>query len=126
MVVESKIDGCTPLSTDAEFSHLEPTEQSISFLDLLLTLVRRRKVVFKFVFFSLLTAILAILLLPNIYTSDTKILPPQQSQSLSTVLLGQLGPLANFAGKDLMKSSGDLYISMLRSRTVEDALILRF
>jgi tyrosine-protein kinase Etk/Wzc len=38
-----------------------------------------------------------------------------------------LAPLANMAGKDLgLRNSGDLYVAMLRSRTVADDLIQRF
>ena len=46
------------------------------------------------------------------------------------MLLGQLGglsPLASLAGGSLgLKNSGDLQVSMLKSRTVEDAMIDRF
>jgi uncharacterized protein involved in exopolysaccharide biosynthesis len=69
-------------------------------------------------------------LLPNHYTATTTLLPPQQNQSLAAALSGQLsgmGPLAAVAGKDLgLKTSSDLYIGMLKSNTVEDALIYRF
>jgi len=69
-------------------------------------------------------------LLPNRYTATTKILPPQQSQSLAASMIGQLGalgPMAAMAQKDLgLKNGNDLYVGMLRSRTSEDALIRRF
>jgi hypothetical protein len=69
-------------------------------------------------------------LLPNRYTATTKILPPQQSQSLAASMIGQLGalgPMAAMAQKDLgLKNPNDLYVGMLHSRTAEDGLIVRF
>jgi uncharacterized protein involved in exopolysaccharide biosynthesis len=67
------------------------------------------------------------LLLPNIYTAATKVLPPQQTQSTSAVL-AQLGSLASLAGGAVsgVKNPNDLYVGMLKSRTVADNLIQRF
>jgi capsule polysaccharide export protein KpsE/RkpR len=54
-------------------------------------------------------------------------LPPQQTQSLASAMLGQLGPLASLAGRDLgLKNPNDIYVAMLESRTAGDALIQRF
>jgi uncharacterized protein involved in exopolysaccharide biosynthesis len=68
--------------------------------------------------------------LPSRYTATTVILPPQQSTSSSALLLGQLGglsPLASLAGGSLgLKNPNDLQVSMLKTRTVEDAMIDRF
>jgi capsule polysaccharide export protein KpsE/RkpR len=67
------------------------------------------------------------LLLPPVFTATTRIMPPQQNQSVASAMLGQLGPLAAVAGKDLgLRSTSDIYIVMLRSQTVADALIQRF
>jgi uncharacterized protein involved in exopolysaccharide biosynthesis len=61
------------------------------------------------------------------YTATTRILPPQQSQSLASAMLGQLGPLAGLAGRDLgLKNPNDLYVAMLESRIAADALVQRF
>jgi len=68
------------------------------------------------------------LLIPNTYTATTKILPPQQTQSTSAVL-AQLGSLAGLAGGGVasgLKNPNDLYVGMLRSRTVADNLVNRF
>jgi uncharacterized protein involved in exopolysaccharide biosynthesis len=67
------------------------------------------------------------LLLPNMYTAITRILPPQPTQSMASAMLGQLAPLASLAGHDLgMKNPNDIYIAMLESRIGGDALIQRF
>jgi uncharacterized protein involved in exopolysaccharide biosynthesis len=69
-------------------------------------------------------------LLPNRFTATTVILPPQQNTSSAVALLGQLGgasPLASLAGSSLgLKNPNDLQVAMLKSRTVEDAMIDRF
>jgi uncharacterized protein involved in exopolysaccharide biosynthesis len=67
------------------------------------------------------------LFLPNMYTGTTRILPPQQNQSLASAMMGQLGPLAGLAGHDLgLKNPNDLYVAMLESRSAADALVQRF
>jgi uncharacterized protein involved in exopolysaccharide biosynthesis len=70
------------------------------------------------------------LLLPIHYTAMTSILPPQQSNSAGSSLLSQLGNLgsvASLAGGSLgLKNPNDLQVAMLKSRTVEDAMVDRF
>jgi uncharacterized protein involved in exopolysaccharide biosynthesis len=60
----------------------------------------------------------------------TSILPPQQSTSAGSSLLSQLGNLgsvASLAGGSLgLKNPNDLQVAMLKSRTVEDAMVDRF
>ena len=69
-------------------------------------------------------------LLPKWYTAETLILPPQQqAQSSAAMLLSSLNtnlaPLATAAGLNF-KTPNDLYVGMLKSRPVADALIRRF
>jgi len=68
------------------------------------------------------------LLMPNYYTATARILPPQQSSSSASALLGQLGGLAAAAGGSIggIRNPNDLYVGMMRSRTVADRLIERF
>lgn len=61
------------------------------------------------------------------YDSVARIMPPQQSQTTLSALLGQLGPLGMFGAKDLgLKNTSDLYVDMLQSRTIADSLIQKF
>jgi uncharacterized protein involved in exopolysaccharide biosynthesis len=70
-------------------------------------------------------------LLPKRYTAETRILPPQQqSQSSAAALInslagGSLGFLGSAAGVGL-KSPNDLYVGLLKTRPVADAMIRRF
>ena len=75
---------------------------------------------------ALLTAVIS-LLLPNDYTAQSRILPPKENTSIATAMLGQFGPLLGATGKDLgIHNPNDMYVAMLRSRTVADALIDQF
>jgi tyrosine-protein kinase Etk/Wzc len=94
----------------------------------LIILAKRKAFIFKFVGAAIILSVITSLLLPKSYTASTKILPPQQSQSMGAVAaLSQLGPLAALAGQGLgLRNPSDLYIAMLRSDTVADGLIDRF
>lgn len=64
--------------------------------------------------------------LPNVYKAGARLLPPQQ-QSTSMALLSQLGGGASLAaGMAGLKNPNDLYVAMLKSRTIADRLISRF
>jgi len=103
----------------------ESDEDEISLLDLLIVLAKHKMLVLGLPFVVGLLAAGYSLLLPNIYTATTRILPPQQSQSGASAMLAQLGGLAGLAG-GAVKSPNDLYVGMLKSRTVADNLIQRF
>lgn len=99
----------------------------ISFLDILRTLVKHKRIVLGVPFAVALITAGITLLMPNIYTGRAVLMPPQQQQSTAAMMLGQLGALAGVTGSGLgLKNPNDLYIGMLRSRTVADFLIERF
>jgi tyrosine-protein kinase Etk/Wzc len=103
-------------------------DDEISLLDLLIVLAKHKKLVLGLPFVTAMLAAGISFLLPISYTGITKILPPQQSQSSAAAMLAQLGGgLAGLAGGAAgIKSPNDLYIGMLKSRTVADNLIQRF
>jgi uncharacterized protein involved in exopolysaccharide biosynthesis len=105
----------------------QPEDDEINLMELLLVIAKHNRFIIKLTVFAAVVAVVVSLLLPNIYTGKTVILPPQQGASTASMLLGQLGGLAGAAGGALgMKSPGDLYVGMLKSRTVADKLIQRF
>ena len=104
-------------------------EDEISLLDLLTVIIRGRRLIFKIVLWVTLAAIIISLLLPSRYTAVTSILPPQQGASAGASLMAQLGSLgsvASLAGGMGLKNPNDLQVAMLKSRTVEDAMLDRF
>src|SRR2546426_494278 len=103
----------------------------ISLLDLLIVLAKHKRIVLGVPFIVAIGAAIFSVLLPNIYTGTTRILPPQQSASAASALLSQLsgafGGLAGTAGGAVgIRNPNDLYVGMLKSRTVADNLIARF
>lgn len=108
-------------------NHVPPDDDEINLLDLAIVLAKHKNLVLGLPFAAAVVAAGISLLLPNIYTGVTRILPPQQSQSTAAAMLSQLGGLAGVAGQSLgIKNPNDLYIGMLKSRTVADSLIGRF
>jgi uncharacterized protein involved in exopolysaccharide biosynthesis len=106
-------------------------DDEISLLDLLIVLAKHKRIVLGVPLVAAVAAAVISLLLPNIYTGTTRILPPQQSSSAATALLSQLGGalggLAGLAGGAAgIRNPNDLYVGMLKSRTVADNLISRF
>src|SRR5882672_8693000 len=103
----------------------------ISLLDLLIVLAKHKRIVLGVPFVAAIVAAVISLLLPNVYTGTTRILPPQQSASAASALLNQLGGafggLGGLAGGTLgVRNPNDLYVGMLKSRTVADNVIMRF
>jgi len=106
-------------------------EDEINLLDLLIVLAKHKRIVLGVPFGTAIVAALVSLFLPNIYTGTARILPPQQSASAASALLNQLGGafggLAGAAGSALgIRNPNELYVGMLKSRTVADNLIARF
>ncbi|MGA7443579.1 MAG: Wzz/FepE/Etk N-terminal domain-containing protein, partial [Candidatus Sulfotelmatobacter sp.] len=113
---------------------LEPRPQTeVSVLDMLVLLVGRKRFIIRFVLGAFVLAIIVSLVLPVRYEAKAVLLPPQQNTSIGSALMGQLGSLgalgslASLTGGGLgLKNPADMYVSLLTSRTVEDAMIQRF
>lgn len=119
------------MTTDTTFDPLasaNPSDpDSIDLLDVVLALARRKAFIVLSTVAGILAAVAVALLLPNTYTATSVIMLPQQSQSAASMVIGQLGPLAGLAGRDLgLKNPADLYVGLLGSRTIADKLVDRF
>jgi len=104
-------------------------DDEVSLLDMLIVLAKHKRLVLGIPFAAAVAAAIVSLLLPNIYTGTARMLPPQQSASAASILLtqlGALGGLAGAAGGALGRNPSDLYVGMLKSRTIADNLIGRF
>src|SRR6266849_1964316 len=116
---------------DAPAEENASADDEVSLLDLLIVLAKHKRIVLGVPFVAAVVAAIISLLVPNVYTGIARILPPQQSASAASALLNQLGgALGGFgglAGGALgVRNPNDLYVGMLKSRTVADNLISRF
>lgn len=90
-----------------------------------LRVIRREKKFIGVVMIAItIAALIVALLMKNSYTAVTTLMPPQQNRSIASALLSQLGAAsALVTGETGVKDPNDLFIAILQSRTIADALI---
>jgi len=120
-----------PVSEGVPLPQLFEDGDKQHFLEPFIVLAKHKFFILYFVVGAAILSIVITLLLPVYYTANAKILPPQQNQSMASAMMGQLGQLAPLlgaaAGKDLgIRNPNDMYVTMLRSRTVADKMVDRF
>ena len=97
------------------------------FLEILLVLAREKKLILQVTMGATILAAIMVFIIPKSYTATATILPPQQNQSVLSAMMGQLAGTQSLDLRDLgLKNPSDVFVAMLKSRTVEDALINRF
>jgi tyrosine-protein kinase Etk/Wzc len=101
-----------------------------SVLDYLLVIAKHRRMIFLTTFGAALITALITLLLPSIYTAKAMVIPIDDDKGGMSVLMSQLSGLAGMAGAAGgaigAKTTGNLYVTMLKSETVKDPIIDRF
>ena len=118
--------------TSEEGASAPRSQAEFSLLDITVLLVAHKRFIVRFILGAAVMAIVIALLLPVRYEGKVVLLPPQQNSSIASALLGQmgnlgaLGSLTSLAGGLGLKTPADMYVSLLTSRTVEDAMIQRF
>ena len=101
--------------------------EGIRFPQRFIVLARHKSFLVRFTLLGALLSLVIAFLLPSRFTANLKILPPQQNQSAAALaMLSQLGPLAAAFGKGLDRNPSDVYIAIMRSRTVADSMVDRF
>lgn len=102
-------------------------DSELTLIDVLIIFAKNKKLIIGLPIIAAVIAGAIGLALPNVYRATTKLLPPQQSQSSAAALLSQLGGIAGAAaGSAGLKNPNDLYIGMLKSRTIADKVIEKF
>jgi uncharacterized protein involved in exopolysaccharide biosynthesis len=119
------------MQVEENIEHLPDSKtRDLHLLDILTILSKRRKFIFFFTLSISILAAIIVLLIPSQYTATSILLPPGLNSSGSSAVLQQLGgagALASVAGASLgIKNPGEIYLSLFRSRTVEDSVIHRF
>lgn len=104
-----------------------PEDDEISLLDLLQVVADNlRLLILVPLAVGLLALGISFAITPT-FTATTKFMPPQQQQSNAAAMLQSLGALGGVAGAATgLKNPTDQYVGLLKSRSVQDALIDRF
>lgn len=98
-----------------------------SLLDFMEVIARNRRMIVGVTVAVAILSVICSVLLPNVYTARTLILPAQEDKGVTNAMLAQLGGLAGFAGGAIGGiSTADLYVSLLKSDAVKDPIIDRF
>jgi len=101
----------------------------VSLLEILLVVAERKHIVFWVTAIFAILAVVVSLILPSSYTATATLLPPQQNASMGAALASQLGSMGGVAvltGGSLLRNPNEMFVGMLRSRTVEDAMVQHF
>lgn len=128
------------MRTEIEESHVAPldanhvvvthpcVEREIDFFQVLEVPVKYWKILLLVPFmFAFVTAIYT-LLMPDVYTAKTLILPTEEDSSgMMATMMSQMGGLASLAGGLAGGSSkAEVYVTMLRSETIKGPIVDRF
>jgi tyrosine-protein kinase Etk/Wzc len=105
----------------------KPHDDEISLTDILVALGQEKKTLLSVFMLCASLSLAVALLLPRKYVASTVLLPPQQQSSSAASALAQLGALGGMAGSAAgVKSPDEMYIALLKSRSVQDGLIAQF
>jgi len=107
-------------------------ELEISLTDALTALARRIRMIAAVTLAAAVVSAAVVILPPVTYLAEAVILPPQPDQPAQAMLMGSLsglsslGLLGGAGGSALFRSPGELYVGLLKSRTIADVLIAQF
>jgi capsule polysaccharide export protein KpsE/RkpR len=106
----------------------EDDEASLRLIDIAIWLGEGKRLIALVTIAAAIVAVVLALLKPNIFTARTSFLPPtsQQGSSSSAAALAALGSLGSFGGGLAGKTPDELYVSLLKSDSVQRALTTKF
>ena len=107
----------------------------VDWFDLAIVLSKHRKQILKAALIGLALSTIVAFILPAKYTAKGQVLPPSGNTNVANMLMGSMasgnGAMGGAASSMLsgalnIKNPSDLYVAMLKSRTVADAVITKF
>ncbi len=120
----------TPITEEyrSQVDSTAPSGIEFDLFDLLIALAERKLSIFVSTVLGVLIAFIVVMFVKPTFTAKALIMPPQQGQS-GAALVSQLGGLAavtGLGGNLQQRDPNDLFLGLLQSVTLEDALIKRF
>jgi len=111
------------LDEPRQYGNSDLAEDEIDLLELASLLLRNKWVIFRWaVVAAVLTAVIVLLMRPT-YTAEATFLPPGSLNTGSAALTNPMGALSLFGG---LKTSGQIYVGILGSRTISNDIIHQF
>jgi tyrosine-protein kinase Etk/Wzc len=104
-------------------------EHEINLLEVMSLLLRAKETILKFMLVTVaLAALLVYVVMKPMYTAEATFIPPQSApgSGMASQIASQLGSLGALGALGGLKSPGDVYVGILKSRTIAGALIKRF
>jgi len=107
------------------------SDDEINLLDLLEVLAKRWKMIVMVTFSAAIVSVVYSLLLPNVYTATARILPPQQDNTITGLMMGMAAAGGGSGGGGLAQlfskgTPGDQYVAMMQSDAIGNRIIDRF
>ena len=107
--------------------------EEVSLLEILAVLLQRKRLIAVVTTITMTATAVFVLLMPPSYTAEAVILPAPQDQSAQALMMGSFAGLNSLGGlasaglsSSFLRSPVDMYIGVLKSRTIADALIARY
>lgn len=97
-------------------------DDELSLLDLLIVLAKYKRLIIGLPILFAVVALVVVLIIPPKYKSTIRILPPVMGSSTAVMMLSGAG--GGILG--MGKNPSDIYVSLLKSHSVEDTVIRRF
>lgn len=123
------------VETPRESAPQRRLQGDVDWFDLAIVLSKHRKPILKAALIGLALSTIVAFILPAKYTAKGQVLPPSGNSNVANMLMGSMasgnGAMGGAASSMLsgalnIKNPSDLYVAMLKSRTVADAIITKF
>lgn len=103
-------------------------KDEINLIDFFLVILKNKRIIFYITLLAILLSVLISLNLTPIYTATARILPPDVSGTGVSSLIGKTGSSFGGLAAGLLggSSSSDIYVGIMKSRTVADSIIGKF
>jgi tyrosine-protein kinase Etk/Wzc len=123
-----KINTDIPQETNYKSAGQDFEEESINLADYLRVISKNGKMIFRVCGFVVIVTAIVSIFLPKSFSATTSVVPPMDVMQRESLMAGSLSAAKNPMLRQVMDvtSISDMYVGILRSRSVEDALIERF
>ena len=130
MIKEGQYRAETPVVAGGESFTSTLESNSIDVVALMRKLRHNARTIFIITLAAFAVSVAVAYLIPPRYTSRASFIPPNASNSSgASAIAGQLAQLSGLGSASLLtgvKNSGDLYVGILKSRSIESELVKRF